>query len=38
MIYLIGEPCIDVMGRACVGECRSVDCVHEGGRDGADAS
>jgi NAD-dependent dihydropyrimidine dehydrogenase PreA subunit len=29
--YVIGEPCIDVMDRACVQEC-PVDCIYEGGR------
>jgi Ferredoxin len=29
--YVIGEPCIDVMDRACVDEC-PVDCIYEGGR------
>lgn len=29
--YVIGEPCIDVMDRACVEEC-PVDCIYEGGR------
>jgi len=31
MTYVIGEPCIDVKDRACVGEC-PVDCIYEGGR------
>src|SRR5690606_27550208 len=31
MPYVIGEPCIDVMDRACVEEC-PVDCIYEGGR------
>jgi NAD-dependent dihydropyrimidine dehydrogenase PreA subunit len=31
MTYVIGEPCIDVMDRACVEEC-PVDCTYEGGR------
>jgi hypothetical protein len=31
MIYVIGEPCIDVMDRARVEEC-PVDCIYEGGR------
>jgi len=31
MTYVIGEPCIDVMDRACVEEC-PVDCIYEGGR------
>ena len=31
MTYVIGEPCIDVMDRACVDEC-PVDCIYEGGR------
>ena len=31
MAYVIGEPCIDVMDRACVDEC-PVDCIYEGGR------
>jgi NAD-dependent dihydropyrimidine dehydrogenase PreA subunit len=29
--YVIGEPCIDVMDRACVEEC-PVDCIYEGAR------
>ena len=29
--YVIGEPCIDVMDRACVDEC-PVDCIYEGAR------
>jgi NAD-dependent dihydropyrimidine dehydrogenase PreA subunit len=29
--YVIAEPCIDVMDRACVDEC-PVDCIYEGGR------
>ncbi len=31
MPYVIAEPCIDVMDRACVEEC-PVDCIYEGGR------
>ncbi|MDG3009662.1 ferredoxin family protein [Rhodococcus sp. D2-41] len=31
MAYVIAEPCIDVMDRACVEEC-PVDCIYEGGR------
>jgi NAD-dependent dihydropyrimidine dehydrogenase PreA subunit len=31
MTYVIAEPCIDVMDRACVDEC-PVDCIYEGGR------
>lgn len=31
MTYVIAEPCIDVMDRACVEEC-PVDCIYEGGR------
>ncbi len=31
MTYVIGEPCIDVMDRACVEEC-PVDCIYEGER------
>ena len=31
MTYVIGEPCIDVIDRACVEEC-PVDCIYEGGR------
>ena len=31
MAYVIGEPCIDVMDRACVDEC-PVDCIYEGAR------
>ncbi len=30
-MYVIAEPCIDVMDRACVDEC-PVDCIYEGGR------
>ena len=31
MTYVIGEPCIDVLDRACVEEC-PVDCIYEGKR------
>lgn len=31
MAYVIGEPCVDVLDRACVEEC-PVDCIYEGGR------
>lgn len=31
MAYVIGEPCIDVVDRACVDEC-PVDCIYEGKR------
>lgn len=31
MTYVIGEPCIDVVDRACVEEC-PVDCIYEGAR------
>ena len=31
MAYVIGEPCVDVMHRACVDEC-PVDCIYEGAR------
>jgi NAD-dependent dihydropyrimidine dehydrogenase PreA subunit len=31
LTYVIGEPCIDVMDRACVDEC-PVDCIYEGAR------
>ena len=31
MVYVIAEPCIDVMDRACVDEC-PVDCIYEGDR------
>ena len=31
MTYVIGEPCIDIMDRACVDEC-PVDCIYEGER------
>ena len=31
MTYVIGEPCVDVMDRACVDEC-PVDCIYEGAR------
>ena len=31
MAYVIGEPCIDVVDRACVDEC-PVDCIYEGAR------
>jgi NAD-dependent dihydropyrimidine dehydrogenase PreA subunit len=31
MTYVIGEPCIDVVDRACVDEC-PVDCIYEGKR------
>jgi len=29
--YVIAEPCVDVLDRACVDEC-PVDCIYEGGR------
>ncbi|KXP01385.1 ferredoxin [Tsukamurella pseudospumae] len=31
MTYVIAEPCVDVMDRACVEEC-PVDCIYEGSR------
>jgi NAD-dependent dihydropyrimidine dehydrogenase PreA subunit len=31
MAYVIGQPCVDVMDRACVEEC-PVDCIYEGER------
>jgi NAD-dependent dihydropyrimidine dehydrogenase PreA subunit len=31
MAYVIGQPCVDVMDRACVDEC-PVDCIYEGAR------
>ncbi len=31
MVYVIGEPCIDVVDRACLDEC-PVDCIYEGAR------
>ncbi len=31
MTYVIGEPCVDVLDRACVEEC-PVDCIYEGKR------
>ncbi len=31
MTYVIAEPCIDVLDRACVEEC-PVDCIYEGDR------
>jgi NAD-dependent dihydropyrimidine dehydrogenase PreA subunit len=31
MTYVIGEPCVDVVDRACVDEC-PVDCIYEGRR------
>jgi NAD-dependent dihydropyrimidine dehydrogenase PreA subunit len=31
LTYVIGEPCVDVMDRACVEEC-PVDCIYEGAR------
>lgn len=31
MAYVIAQPCVDVMDRACVDEC-PVDCIYEGGR------
>jgi hypothetical protein len=31
MTYVIGQPCIDVLDRACVDEC-PVDCICEGKR------
>ena len=31
MTYVIAEPCVDVLDRACVDEC-PVDCIYEGAR------
>lgn len=31
MTYVIAEPCIDILDRACVDEC-PVDCIYEGAR------
>ncbi|MDQ2852644.1 ferredoxin [Dermatophilaceae bacterium Sec6.4] len=31
MTYVIGQPCVDVLDRACVEEC-PVDCIYEGAR------
>jgi len=31
MTYVIGQPCVDVMDRACIDEC-PVDCIYEGER------
>jgi len=31
MTYVIGDECVDVMDRTCVGEC-PVDCIYEGAR------
>jgi NAD-dependent dihydropyrimidine dehydrogenase PreA subunit len=31
MTYVIAQPCVDVMDRACVDEC-PVDCIYEGAR------
>ncbi|MGO1562491.1 MAG: ferredoxin [Actinomycetaceae bacterium] len=31
MTFVIGQPCIDVLDRACVDEC-PVDCIYEGSR------
>ncbi len=31
MTYVIAQPCVDVMDRACVDEC-PVDCIYEGSR------
>jgi NAD-dependent dihydropyrimidine dehydrogenase PreA subunit len=31
MTYVIGEPCVDVLDRACVEEC-PVDCIYQGER------
>lgn len=31
MTYVIGQPCVDVLDRACVDEC-PVDCIYEGER------
>ena len=31
MTYVIGQPCVDVLDRACVDEC-PVDCIYEGKR------
>ncbi len=31
MTYVIAEPCVDVLDKACIEEC-PVDCIYEGGR------
>ena len=31
MTYIIAEPCVDVLDKACIEEC-PVDCIYEGGR------
>ncbi|TQS46980.1 ferredoxin [Cryptosporangium phraense] len=31
MTYVVAEPCVDVLDRACVEEC-PVECIYEGGR------
>jgi NAD-dependent dihydropyrimidine dehydrogenase PreA subunit len=31
MTYVVAEPCVDVMDKACTEEC-PVDCIYEGGR------
>ena len=31
MTYVIAQPCVDVLDRACIEEC-PVDCIYEGGR------
>ncbi|MGI8418921.1 MAG: ferredoxin, partial [Nakamurella sp.] len=31
MTYVIAEPCVDLLDRACVDEC-PVDCIYEGDR------
>ena len=31
MTYVVAEPCVDVLDRACVDEC-PVECIYEGGR------
>ncbi|TQC43165.1 ferredoxin family protein [Rhodococcus sp. WS4] len=31
MAYVIAEPCVDVLDKACIEEC-PVDCIYEGGR------
>lgn len=31
MTYVIGEPCVDILDKACVDEC-PVDCIYEGER------
>ncbi|MQA79922.1 MAG: ferredoxin [Streptosporangiales bacterium] len=31
MMYVVAQPCVDLLDRACIDEC-PVDCIYEGGR------